>query len=49
MEAQWPSGGVSHYMDVSARGGFVSPGFDATGEAIAMFILAQTVQERRGE
>jgi hypothetical protein len=46
LTAQLPSGGVSHYMDVSSGRGLVTPGPDATGEATAIFILTQTIQSK---
>jgi hypothetical protein len=43
---QLRSGGVAHYFDVETSGNAVQACSDATGEATAIFILAQTVLPR---
>jgi hypothetical protein len=46
MAAQLPSGGIPHFYDIDSTGTRVMPCPDATGEATAIFMLAETVVEK---
>lgn len=46
LKAQLSTGGVAHFFDVFAERGTVQPCPDATGEATAMFVLAESVKHK---